>query len=361
MPSVQHLRCAAQFLHRPSDATVEAVVRRQLAVQAQDYRQARLAIRARTRGTTTADVDRVLSEDRSVVVTWLGRGTLHLVARDDYPWLLGLTAPTLLTATRRRLEQHGVTMPDALRAVALIGRFLADQGPLTRHELGGRLAEAGVVAPGQGVLHLLFLSGLQGLTVRGPVEDGLQRYVLATDWLDAPAAPTELHGEDRERALAELARRYLRGHGPAGDRDLATWAGLPLRDARAGLKAIAAELVEAPDGLVDVRRDDDAGPSRPPVRLLPMWDEMSVGWRDRAYLVPDEYRDRFVNRNGMIPAIVCAGGQAVGTWGSRRSGRSISVWVEPFSGDGFTPTVERAVQREVADIARFEQRTLSAP
>ena len=34
-------------------------------------------------------------------------------------------------------------------------------------------------------------------------------------------------------------RRYLAGHGPANERDLARWAGIPLRDVRRGLEAIA--------------------------------------------------------------------------------------------------------------------------
>ena len=64
-------------------------------------------------------------------------------------------------------------------------------------------------------------------------------FVLVRDWLGAPEPV------DRDAALAELARRYLAGHGPAGERDLARWAGLPLRDARAGLSAIAPELERA--------------------------------------------------------------------------------------------------------------------
>jgi len=359
VPSVRHLRSVAQLLHRPPDATVASVVRRQLAVQAQDYRQARLAIRARTRGTTTADVDRALTEDRSIVVTWVNRGTLHLVAREDYPWLLGLTAPTLVTAVMRRLEQEGVPSADTDRAVAVIGRALADEGPLTRHQLGERLDAAGIRTLGQATIQVLFLTGIRGITVRGPVVEDLQRYVLARDWLDAPPAPTSLRGEARERALAELARRYLRGHGPAGDRDLAVWAGLPLRDARAALKLIGDELVDAPDDLVDVRRTaDESGPARVPPRLLPMWDEMLVGWRDRSYVIPEEHRELFMGKNGILPATVCVGGRALGTWGVKRTGRTIAVNVKPYGADGFSAATAKAVAREAADIARFERRAL---
>lgn len=364
MASVRHLRSVAQLLHRPRDATVASVVRRQLATQAQDFRWARLALRARTRGTTTADVDRALTEDRSVLVTWLNRGTLHLVAREDHPWLLGLTAPTLVTAVGRRLDQLGVTPAVADRAVGVIEGALAEYGPLTRHQIGEHLETAGIPAGGQTGIHLLFLTGIRGLTVRGPVADDLQRYVLARDWLELPAdPPAALTGDARDRALAELARRYLRGHGPAGDRDLATWAGLPLRDARAGLAAIAREVEEVPGtDLVALRprAGDPPAPARIPVRLLPAWDEMLVGWRDRSLLVPERHREAFtggVQANGLLHPIACAGGRAIGRWSIRRTKDAVAIAVVPFAPLGATTAA--ALRREAADVARFERRRLT--
>ena len=331
-----------------------SVVRHQLAVQAQDYRCARLALRARTRGTTVADVDGALTEDRSILITWLNRGTLHLVDREDYPWLLGLTAPPLMTAVRQRLARTGVSPAAADRAVAAIDRALADEGPLTRHELGQRLESAGAGGLGSGTIQVLFLTGLLGRTIRGPLRGGRHCYVRPEDWLGVPAPATALRGSERDRAVAELARRYLRGHGPATDRDLATWAGLPLRDARAGLGAIARELVEGADGLVDVRRDADRDPSRIPPRLLPMWDEMLVGWKGRAVVVPERNREAYgTNMNGVIRAIVCVGGEAVGTWGIRRDRGTVTVDVTPL--EEFSATTAAGVERDVADVVRFER------
>ena len=59
-------RLSAQLLSGPRAGAVSDVVRRLLAVQAQDPRGARLAIRARSAGLTAADVDRALTIDRSV-------------------------------------------------------------------------------------------------------------------------------------------------------------------------------------------------------------------------------------------------------------------------------------------------------
>jgi len=65
---------------------------------------------------------------------------------------------------------------------------------------------------------------------------------------------------DRDTALSELARRFLAGHGPGDDRDLAKWAGITLGDARRGLRSVSAELEELPGGLVDLAgRDDPQG------------------------------------------------------------------------------------------------------
>src|SRR3954453_3198138 len=128
-------RLTAQLLAGPPARDPVAVTERLLAVQAQDPRRARLAIRARSAGTSAADVDRALTEESSLVVTWLNRGTLHLVRREDYAWLHALTTPPLAAAVARRLAQEGVSAAAAERGVAVVERSLADEGPLTRIEL----------------------------------------------------------------------------------------------------------------------------------------------------------------------------------------------------------------------------------
>src|ERR1700681_674979 len=125
-------RLTAQLLAGPPAGDPIEVVRRLLAVQGQDPRGARLAIRARSAGLTASDVDRALTEDRSLLITWLNRGTLHLVRNEDYPWLRALTTPPLRNGNARRLAQEGVTPAAAERGTSTIARSLAEEGPLTR-------------------------------------------------------------------------------------------------------------------------------------------------------------------------------------------------------------------------------------
>ena len=234
---------------------VVSVTERLLAIQAQDPRGARLAIRARSRGATAADVDRALTEDRSVLITWLCRGTLHLVTADDYPLIQALTTPHLMPASDRRLAQEGLSLSSVRRGITTIERALADDGPLGIASLRERVRAAGVPVAGQAMIHLLFRASLEGRIVRGPVSGAEQRYALVSDWLPSAAGEVARIAADRDRALRELALRYLGGHGPASDRDLAKWAGLTLRDARAGLAALGGRLRRRDGGLVEL---DDA-------------------------------------------------------------------------------------------------------
>ena len=299
-------RLAAQALAGEPLRSPEAVAERLLAVQGQDPRGARLAVRARTEGVTAGDVDRALSEDRSLLITWLNRGTLHLVRSEDYPWLHALTTPTHFASCRRRLQQEGVSEAAAERATETIEKTLAEEGPLGGKELRARLDAAGVRTEGQAFIHLMFLAAARGILVRGPMVGKQHAYVLVRDWLGEPR-PVE-----REEALAELARRYLVGHGPADDRDLARWAGLPLRDARAGLEAIASELEQRDGGLVDLKGRAAAAPLPPP-RLLGAFDPLLLGWTSREEVVGP--LKLLVTNNGIFRPFALVEGRAVARWG----------------------------------------------
>lgn len=329
-------RLASQLLAGPPARDPVAVAERLLAVQAQDLRGARLAVRARTRALGVSDVDAALDAG-SLVVSWLNRGTLHLVRREDYAWLHALTAPQLVTGNARRLRQEGVGEAAAERGAAVVERALVDEGPLTRAALRDRLEAAGVPVAGQALVHVLCLATLRGIAVRGPTVRGEQAYALVRDWLGDPPAV------DRDAALAELARRYLHGHGPADERDLARWGGLPLGAARQGLRAIAGEVVERPDGLAHLRRA--ASPRLPAPRLHGPYDPLLLGWTSRDDVL-GAHRS-LVTVNGLFRPFALVGGRAVATWRISRG----TVHLEPLE-----PVAEpdrAALEADAADVERF--------
>ncbi|MGI8681542.1 MAG: winged helix DNA-binding domain-containing protein [Mycobacteriales bacterium] len=333
-------RLAAQLLSGPPARGAVEVVERLLAVQGQDPRGVRLAIRARTTGLTAADVDRALTAERSLVITWVNRGTLHLVRSEDYWWLHPLTTPPLFTGNARRLVQEGVSPAAADRGVGVVERSLTGDGPLTRTQLRERIAAAGVRVEGQALVHILMLASLRGIAVRGPMVGTEHAYVLVRDWLGPPPAPL-----DRHAALGQLVRRYLAGHGPATDRDLARWAGLPLGDARRGLSAIASELADPGDGLADL-----AGRSRvrrlPPPRLLGAFDPLLLGWTSREPILGAD-EAALVTVNGLFRPFALVRGRAVATWALPDR----TVVLTPFG--QLAPADASALAAEAADVERF--------
>jgi hypothetical protein len=331
-------RCAAQLLRGDPAGSAEEVAGRLLAIQAQDPRGARLAIRARSAGLSAADVDSALGR-RSLIVTWLNRGTLHMVRTEDYWWLHPLTTPQLRTASSRRLAQEGVPPEDAERAVAAVEAALAADGPLTRPQLRERVAATGVRTEGQAMVHILVLASIRGLIVRGPAVGRDQAFVLVRDWLGTPP-PTM----SREAALSELARRYLAGHAPAADRDLAKWAGIGLRDARLGLARCGAE--QRADGLAELPASArGAAAALPPPRLLGAFDPLLLGWASRDPIVGPHRQ--LVTVNGLFRPFAMASGRAVATWTITRG----QVVLTPFA--PLDAGIQAALDTDAADVTRF--------
>lgn len=355
-------RLGSQLLAGPRARSVVEVAQRLLAVQAQDPRGFRLAVRSRSVGLSAADVERALTVDRSVVVDTLNRGTLHLVPAEDLGWLHALTTPQLLTSSSRRLAQEGVSPGAAERGVAAVERALGAEGPLDRHALRERIAAAGVPTAGQALAHVLMLASLRGLVVRGPVVDGHHAFVLRRDWLGPLGRPWT---GDREAALTRLAQRYLAGHGPAGERDLAKWAGIPLGQARRGMRSLGDRIrqVHGGGGLVELTatapvpgtggdggRDGGGGsagdgPADRGPQLLGAFDPLLLGWVDRSPVTGGN--TAFVTDNGLFRPFALVEGRAVATWGLAGG----AVTLHPF--EPLTDDTAAALAVDAVAVSRF--------
>jgi Winged helix DNA-binding domain len=318
--ALRRKRIHAQLISGRPARTVTDVVDRLLAVQAQDYRGAALAVRARTTGVNASDLDRALTDDRSVVISTLNRGTLHLVRTGDYWWLHDLTTPGLFTQNARRLRDEGVSAAAAERGVAAVVAALA-HGPADRKAIRERVAAAHVPVEGQALAHVLLLATLRGLVLRGPVRNGQQVWVSTTDWLGPRPRPVP-----RDEALGRLAARYLAGHGPATAADLARWSGLTLGDARRGLSAIDGPVREYRDGLVDLAKRPRGPTGTLPPRLLGQFDPLLLGWTSRELFL-GEHERRLVTTNGIFRPFALVDEHVVATWGL--SGRRVQV--RPFA------------------------------
>jgi hypothetical protein len=368
---VRRLRLRAQGLDgaltvaAAGEPAVVETLRRLAGVQAQYADAAALAVRARATGPggpTAADVETARVRARSVVRTWCQRGTLQLLASEDVDLVLPLVGPGFVRQGRGRLARLGLDERRAADAVAALGDLLASRGPSTRDEIVERLAARGIPLAGQARPHLLRRAALEGAICFGPDRDGEPTYVRLDDWLPARRRASRA----RPAALAELAGRYLAGHGPAGPEDMAAWSGLPLGEARAAFRAIGGDLIEVEAagrrawlpadrrGWLDepARARPDDRPDRPPVvRLVSGYDPYLLDYRGRDLAVPSEHAGRVWPGGGLLHPTVLVDGLAAGTWRMRRRRGPVDVLVEPFGTlpDGARP----ALEREVADLGRF--------
>lgn len=330
-PDVHLQRLEVQGLTQRADRTPDDVVRRILAVQAQDLRGARLAVRSRSTGLLARDVDAAF-DARRLVVAWLNRGTLHLVAAEDYWWLHQLTTPQLATNSRRRLEQEGVSPAQLETGVEVVSRAVT-AGPMSRDDLRTLLDDAGVPTKRQAFIHVLFAASLRGLLLRGPVlPGGEQAFVDPVTWL-GPRPPDP----DPDEALGRLARRYLVAHGPARDADLATWAGTTLGAARRGLAVLGSTADD--DGLHRLPGAAAAAGAVPAPVLLGPFDPVLHGWVDREAVIGRH--TGLVTSNGIFKASALVGGRAVGTW-TLPGGRVTLDAFEPLTPDVVAALAEDA-------------------
>ena len=340
-------RAAQQLLHRPRGLAHPADVARAIAgAQAQDPRAGRLTFRARNARLTAADVDRARAEERSLLLTWAMRNTLHLLATDDALWVLPLFQPRLEAFTRRRLGHFGVDTATQDKALAVMRKALAD-GPLTRAELVERLGPLGLEITPERRMHFIGLAVASGLACLGPDGGRTPKLATAREWLGA-----ELR-RDRDAALRELARRYLGAFGPATDADFAGWAGLPLGDVRAGMQGIAREMRETRvDGTTAwaMRRSPRRAPDGT-LRLLPSWDTYLLGYRRREFIAGARWNRIAAGGGIYVPAIV-RDGVAIGTWGIRGPRDEPEITTEPFA--RLDAATGAAIGSEIADILRFE-------
>jgi hypothetical protein len=311
------------------------------AVQAQEYGPAKWGLALRSPPETTdAAIERAIDRGK-ILRTHLLRPTWHFVTPADIRWMLELTGPRIQRTMAGYDRRIGLDSNLKTRATALIERALGDNGCLTRRELGVHLHRAGLPSRSMELAHIAMYAELEGVICSGPRRGKQSTYALLGD--RAPAPPQL----QRDEALAELTRRYLRSHGPATIRDFAWWSGLTTADGKRGLEMNRARHREL-DGLTywSIGRDPVSRPGRNTgLHLLPIYDEYLVAYRDHRAVPRPAYA-----LGGFQHARVI-GGQVEGTWRTTPGKKGMAVAVEPVR--RLSPIERRALMQAVTRYRRF--------
>jgi hypothetical protein len=348
------MRLGAQHIRRRERSTPLETVRWMLALQGQDLPGAKWSIGLREAGGTERGVEAAFDAGH-IVRSWPMRGTLHVVAGEDIGWMLDLTTPAAIASSAQRRAVLGLELADAERAREVVQRVLAGRHALTRDATLAAIEAAGVSTAGQRGYHLLWYLAQTGTLVLGPTEGRQQTFALLDDWVP------DRRVLDRDEALGELARRFFRSHGPATAADLARWAGITMRDVRAGIVGCGDGLATIElDGvayLLDPETDIDMANARPTdrVHLLPGFDEYVLGYKDRSAVLAPEYSAAIVpGGNGVFRPTIIVDGEVAGTW--RRVNRGRQVVMEPTLFGRQPRWFDAALEVAVADFASYLER-----
>jgi hypothetical protein len=330
----------------------QAILEEVVGVQAQDLSAALLAIRARSVGLTSADIQQARRAEPAILQTWCMRGTLHLVSCQDARWLIPFFGPTCIASGRRRFTQLGWDEAHAARGLRLLQDALGAPEGLTRAELVQLLAQNNLPSTGQAPVHLIFRAAFEGLLAIGPDRGRHTTYRSFEKWV-GPLQPLPY-----ELALAQLARRYLNAYGPAGPADLAAWSGLKIAEARQAWRLLADEITQldtsrGPTWLLTSRLGwlDELAAVPSLVRLLPWFDNLLLGYASREWLCPPAFAKRINPGGGLIHPTLLVNGAILATWQLLHRRAELEVHLAPFQ--PLDPLLHPALETEVSDIGRF--------
>ncbi len=323
------LRMSSLLLSAAPLDTVADVVSWFGALQAQDLGSVMWSLGVRLPGRTHADLHDAL-ERREALRTWPMRGTVHLVPARDARWMLELMGVRTLNGAAARRQHLGLSDETAKRAVDVLGTVLAGGKRLTRAQCLAALEEAGIAVSGQLGYHLLWYASQLGVTCIAPNIGTEQTFALLDEW-----APGQ-HRPEAEEALATIAHRYFRSHGPASRKDLVRWTGLTATEAKRGIAAAGDTLAPVRvDGaeLIAERTALEAGPPPgiPRWLTLPGFDEYMLGYADRALMVDAAHLPAIVpGGNGVFQSTIVHAGRVAGTWKRTTGAKQTTVEIRPL-------------------------------
>lgn len=149
-------------------------------------------------------------------------------------------------------------------------------------------------------------------------------------------------------------RRYLSAFGPASVRDIQAWSGLTrmaeaFEELRGELRVFydesGTELFDVPDGPLP-------GPDTPaPLRVLPNYDNVLLGHRDRSRIVPSAPAAPMLPGHEADRGSVLVDGYLAGLWKRERSGRDVTMRID--LGWPIRRRDERALRQEAERALAF--------
>jgi hypothetical protein len=351
---VRNFRVRAQQLHRARGTLGDTAVL-DIGVQQTGPDGAGWALAVR-------GVDVAARPTEELTLLWTIRGAPHLYRRADLPAVAAAVEPFSDADAGRRifdaakpLRAAGIDNLAALDEVAAQLRAIVTE-PTVKGDASGRLTAA-LPEP-----YLRFCRACDATHIyEQPFRLAALRAGLELEIDTSPPVLRRIPGFRKAPAVParfDLIRGYLRLLGPATPKHVAEFLDAPVKEVRARWPEDVVEVVVDGEPRSILAADEPALASAPAagVRLLGPYD-LFLQARDRTTLVAEADRAKQLWPVLGRPGAVLAGGDLVGTWRPRTSGRKLRVAVQPWR--KLSAATRSAVAEQAERLAGYRSATLA--
>jgi uncharacterized protein YcaQ len=297
-------------------------------LNAQSARAPYLSLWSRMDGFRREILTEALYEEKTLIKTWLMRGTVHIVPTADFPVYQRALRRSLCDGWETSLKKQTlIAIPRTWSKLLDAIMNSLGEGPLVKKDLAARVKGL-MRSYTEREQKRLVGWALRLLSYRGLVchdrptgpwyhfKDN--RFAPVSLWLEQ----NHVEAVDEDEARHDLLLKYLGGYGPATIRDFAYWAGFKMPEARQVLESARKRLcrISLKDGKAElwVRAEEadylkDREPKQP-VCFLPEFDPLVMGHKDKSRIMDEDARKRVFLRLATVAPTLLVEGRVAGTW-----------------------------------------------
>ncbi len=308
--SLLNTRLQNQFITSHPVLTPSAIVKKMVAMQAQDFNASKWAIALRSNRLTKTQIETSLNAGEILRIHIL-RPTWHYVSSEDIYWILSLTSQYVQNRNLPYYHKLGLDDNVFSKTETIIKNSLKGGKSIRRENLIELIKQKGISTTKLGYLYILMHAELNGIICNGVSEGNIVSYALLHERVP------NIKNLPRDEALAQLTLGYFTSHGPTTIKDFIWWSGLPIKIAKEGFDMVKDQL--------DLQKYQDVDywfcfpllkdEINEAVYLLPNFDEYIVGYSNREIIFDRKQRVKLDGRkNVLFQHSIVLNGKIIGNW-----------------------------------------------
>ncbi|KPK98013.1 MAG: hypothetical protein AMJ90_10055 [candidate division Zixibacteria bacterium SM23_73_2] len=330
-------------------------------LNAQTARAPYISLWSRIKNFKKDQLKKALYKDKTLVKTWLMRGTVHIVSARDFPvyqkalrnslvggWERFLKKKEMVLAPREKKKLFQKTLDILSRKSLTIKELL----PEIKGVLKGYSEDEEKIFLGRALRALSYL----GIICHGEPTGSWyhfkeNRFTAVCNQLKG----FDIDKLDEKEAKAKLLLKYLHSYGPASAKDFSYWTGFKANESKQIFEEVKDKLVEikikdAFCSLWMLKKDLSSLENintrkKPPTSFLPEFDSLIMGHKDKSRIMDDKHRGKvFLPLAGVAPVFLL-NGKIKGSWNFKMSDRKIKLSLFEKTGTGDKSKIEKESKR----------------